>query len=522
MELIKKNIHMNKLKCKSELQITVDDDFNVPDAKPDIYKNIKEQGEVRIQDIKISNGKIMVQGVLAFNVLYLSDESTRPIYNVSSEIPFEETVHLEGVEVEDDVSINVLIEDLSAGLINSRKLSVRAIITLIVFVDELYDEAIAISAKDENGVEFINKEITVTNIAIDKKDTYRFKDELYLPSNKGNIQEILYSEVELRNPEARVLEDKFNIKGELLIFILYAGENEETPIEYYESELPFSSTIDLNGCREDMVDNIKFSIGSKSLQVLSDSDGENRIIDVEAVIEMVIKIYQDEDIELLYDIYSTEKELNPIWKEASYESLLVKNNSQTRLNDGVTINKNQPGILQICHSDGAIKVDEINIVEDGLEVNGVLEVQILYISSDDQIPLNTIKSVIPFSQLIEVKDIKEGNIYDVNARLEQLSIMMLDSEEIEVKAGIGLNAIVFNKINTKVINDIEVSDFDKEKIQQIPSVVGYVVKQNETLWDIAKKFYTTRQKLIETNELEDENISQGDRILITKQIDLLM
>lgn len=100
--------------------------------------------------------------------------------------------------------------------------------------------------------------------------------------------------------------------------------------------------------------------------------------------------------------------------------------------------------------------------------------------------------------------------------------MMLDSEEIEVKAGIGLNAIVFNKINARIINDIEVSDFDKEKIQQTPSVVGYVVKQNETLWEIAKKFYTTRQNLIEINELEDENISQGDRILITKQIDLLM
>src|SRR5690554_6567047 len=111
MELIKKNIHMNKLKCKSDLQITVDDDSNVPDAKPDIYKIIKEQGEVKIQDAKISNGKIMVQGVLVFNVLYLSDEDTRPIYNVSSEIPFEETVHLDGVEIEDDVSINVLIED---------------------------------------------------------------------------------------------------------------------------------------------------------------------------------------------------------------------------------------------------------------------------------------------------------------------------------------------------------------------------------------------------------------------------
>ena len=122
MELVKKNIHMNKLKCKSDLQITLDDDFNVPDVKPDIYKIIKEQGEVRIHDLKISNGKILVQGVLAFNVLYLSDELDRPIYNISSEIPMEEVIHLDGVEVGDEASISVEIEDLSASLINSGNL----------------------------------------------------------------------------------------------------------------------------------------------------------------------------------------------------------------------------------------------------------------------------------------------------------------------------------------------------------------------------------------------------------------
>ncbi len=519
MELIKKNIHMNKLKCKNDLQVTLDDDFNVPDVKPDIYKIIKEQGEVKIHDLKISNGKMLVQGVLGFNVLYLSDESDRPIYNISSEIPLEEVVYLDGVEVGDDASITVEVEDLSSSLINSRKINVRSIVTLNVFVDELYDEATAVSAQDDDGVEYINTELTVTNIAINKKDTYRFKDEINLPSNKGNIQEVLYSEVELRNPEARLLEDKFTIKGEILVFILYAGENEETPIEYYESELPFSSTIELNGCRDDMVDDISFDLGSKSIQILSDDDGEDRILDVELVIEMGIKVYQDENLELLYDLYSTSKDVKPVWKETCFENLIVKNNSKTRLNDRVKINKNQPSILQICHAAGNAKIDDIFVVEDGLEVNGIIEVQILYISSDDKIPLNTIKSMIPFTQLIEVKDIKDDDIYDINAKLEQLSVMMLDSEEIEVKAGISVNAIVFNKINTRIINDVDISKFDKEEIQNMPSVIGYIVKSNESLWDIAKRFRTTKLKLIELNDLEDEFVRSGDKILISKQLE---
>ncbi len=518
MELIKQNIHMNKLKCKSDLQITLDDDFNVPDVKADIYKIIKEQGEVKIQDLKISNGKIITQGDLIFNVLYLSDESERPIYNISSEIPFEEAIHLDGVEAEDEASIIVEIEDLTSSLINSRKINVKAIITLTVFVDELYDEATAVSVEDEKGIEFINKELMVTNIAVHKNDTYRFKDEIQLPSNKGNIGEILYSEIELRNPDARLLEDKFSVQGEILAFIIYASENEETPVEYYEVELPFSGTIDLEGCREDMVDDISYSLGSKSLQMLADNDGEYRVLDVEVVLEMGIKLYQDEILEILYDLYSTFMDLKPVWKNTSYENLIVKNNSKTRLNDSVKINKNQPSILQICHSSGDVKIDEINLVVDGLEVNGVLEVHILYISSDDQIPLNTIKSIVPFTQIIEVRDIKEDNIYNINANIEQLSVMMLDSEEIEVKAGIGINAVVFDKINTKIISDVEVTEFDKDKIMEMPSIIGYTVKQNESLWDIAKRFNVTRLNLMDLNDLEDENIQKGDKIIISKQV----
>lgn len=522
MELIKKNIHMNKLKCKSDLQMTLDDDFNVPDVKPDIYKIIKEQGEVIIQDVKISSGKLTIRGALVFNLLYLSDEAERPVYNLSSEIQFEELIQLDGVEAGDNANINVEIEDLSSSLINSRKINVRSIVSLTVFVNELYDEATAVSAQDEEGAEYINKELTVTNIAIHKKDTYRFKDELHLPSNKGNIQEILYSEIELRNPDARLLEDKFNIQGEILIFILYAGENEEAPIEYYESEIPFSSTIELNGCREDMVDDISYHLGSKSLQTIADNDGEDRILDVEVVVEMGIKIYQDETLELLSDIYSTTMDVTPVWKDTTYENLLVKNNSKKRLDDRVKINKNQPSILQTCYTTGDAKIDEVNVVDDGLEVNGVLEVQILYISSDDQIPLNTIKSMIPFTQIIEVKGIKDDNIYDINAQLEQLSVMMLDSEEIEVKASIGLNTIVFDKFNTKIISDLEIAEYDKAEIMRMPSIIGYSVKQGETLWDIAKKFHTTRLNLMELNDLEDEYIQQGDKILITKQMAQLL
>jgi len=522
VELIKKNIHMNKLKCKSSLQLTLDDDFNVPDVKPDIYKIIKEQGAIKINDVKMMNGKLMVKGALYFNMLYLCDENARPVHNISGEVPFDEVIHLEDACAGDDAVVSWELEDLTTGIINSRKLSVKSIVRITVLVEELYDEATAVSVEGDEDVQFINKTITVTDIAVDKKDTYRIKDQIHLPSNKGNMSEILYSELELRNPEVRLLENKFTVKGELLVFVIYASENEENPVEYFETELPFSTTIDCNGCTEEMIDNISFSIASKSLEIMPDSDGEPRTIDVEVVLDLGIKMYEEEELELLNDVYLPLKELIPTMKDAHYENLLVKNNSKVRVNDRVKVTNNQPGILQICHASGEIKVDEINPVDSGLEVNGVIEVQILYICADDNTPINSLKGIIPFSQTIEVKGIKPSSTYNVKPAVEQLSVMMLDSDEIEVKASIGLNAIVFDSIKEPIITDIQVSDVDYEKLQAMPSMIGYIVKNNDSLWNIAKKYYTTTARIQELNGLDTDIIKAGDKLLIMKKVDKMI
>ncbi|SHO52962.1 DUF3794 and LysM peptidoglycan-binding domain-containing protein [Anaerocolumna xylanovorans] len=522
MELIRKNVHMNKLKCQTSLQLTLDDDFNVPDAKPDIYKIIKEQGTVKINDVKMSNGKLMVNGSLNFNVLYLSDENARPLHNMSGEIPFDELIHMDDACAGDDAVVNWELEDMTTGLINSRKLSVKAIVCLTVLVEDLYDEATAVGIEDDGDTQFQNKTITVTDVAVDKRDTYRVKDQIHLPANKGNISEILYSEVELRNVEVRLLEDKFAVKGEVLVFFIYAGESEDNPVDYYESEIPFSTTIDCNGCTEDMVDNIVFTIAGKNLEVVPDADGEERIVDVEAVIEMAIKMYEEEDLELLSDVYSPYKDLVPVMKEAHYESLLVKNNSKVRANDRIRIASGQPEILQICHASGDVKVDDIEVVDNGLEVNGVVEVQILYICPDDKRPLNSIKGMVPFNQTIEARGINPESIYRIKPSLEQLSVMALDGEEMEVKAGVGLSTIVFNSLTEPIIADVLEHELDYDKLKNMPSMVGYVVKNNDSLWSIAKKYYSTVDKLKELNDLADENIKQGDKLLITKRVDRII
>lgn len=519
VELIKTNIHMNKLKCKTDIQFTFDDDFNVPDVKPDISKIIKEQGQIEITDMKAMNGKIMVRGTLKFIVLYISEDGNRPIHNIVGEIPFDEVVNMDEACGEDNIIYRWAIEDLTTSIINSRKLSVKSIVMFSFMAENVYDEATAVGVEGDETVQYIKRKVDLTQLALNKKDTYRIKDELNLPSNKPNIFEILYNDVSLRNTDVRLLEDKINLKGEILLFVLYIGEDEENTIQYIETELPFSGTIDCNGCREEMISDIDININSKELEVKPDSDGEERVVGLEVVLDLDLKAYEDEEIEILSDVYSTSKELIPIVGEAFYEHLVMKNNSNVKVVDQLKVPLNEARVLQICNASGVVKIDDTVIVENGLEVMGVIESQILYITEDDLRPMNSIKSIIPFTQVVEIKGINQDSIYRIKPNLEQINVMMLDGEELEVKAIVNLDAIVFDKLKETIITDMEVEDIDLEKLQEMPSIIGYIAKHGDTLWQIAKQYYTTMDTIKEMNDLAQDNISPGDKLLILKKVD---
>ena len=90
-------------------------------SKPDVEKIIKTQGEVKFEEQKANGNKLHVRGALVFQTLYISEEHSHPIHSMNAQIPFDETIHMETDCNQDEVTIRVELEDLSSGLINSRK-----------------------------------------------------------------------------------------------------------------------------------------------------------------------------------------------------------------------------------------------------------------------------------------------------------------------------------------------------------------------------------------------------------------
>ena len=518
MELSKKYIHMNREKGKAVTQITLDDDFNVPDTKPDLIRIILDKGEISLDETTITQDHVWLKGVLRFFLLYRSDQEDGKISSMSGEIPFQESLAIDGANEYDTAKMKWEMEDLSVGIINSRKLSVKALVSLKAVIDEVYDEEVITGAGQEGGVQILEHSLPAMQLFQAKKDTFRFKEEILLPSNKPNIRQVLWKSVQLRGVEMRLGEGQVNIKGEALVFVLYEGEEEEEHIQWMESALPFSGVIDCSGCSSDMASDISYDIAGIELEAKPDYDGEERMIHLELVLDLDIQIFVEEEEQLVADLYAVNQKLTPSYEEAVFEKLLLRNNSKCKIVEKMSLDKNQEPILQICASEGAVMIERAEIVDGGLQVEGTLQMSILYVTSDDRMPVASMKDILPFHHLVEVPGIHSSCRYHMQAGIDQLTTVLADSSQVEVKAALNLDCIVFEQQKVKKMTDVASEPLDLEELQESPGIIGYIAKDGDRLWDIAKENYTTIPEIIKTNQLSSDQIKGGDKILIIKTV----
>lgn len=516
MELKKESIRALRVKSKASSQVTFDEDYNVPDIKPDVGRMIQSKGDVAMEEVRLSDGRAFLRGSLNVDLLYVGEEEGK-IYSLSAKLPMEEMINLEGIAGGDKMCLKWEIEDLSLYVIHSRKLNIKAIVTFYAVVDEPAEIRIPASVGDES-ISVRKKKVRLMSLHVHKKDTMRVKEDIQLVSNRPNIRELLWHTIEARGIDLRPEDNVVKVKGELAVFVLYVGDDEGNPLQWLEYSLPFGGEVECPDCREELIPNIEVSMIHQGIDVKPDSDGEERIFQADVVLELDMKMYKEEEHDLVLDVYTPFKECVLHGKKEVLDSLLVRNSSKCRLTDRVEVKETQGKVLQICHSMGRVKIDKSAIVDDGILVEGIVLLKVLYIIGNDDMPFYSMETIIPFTHVAEARGITKDCTYFLRADMEQLSTTMVDSNELEVKATVGINVLVLNSREEMIIEKVEEQPLDRNKIQNMPGITVYMTAAGDTMWDIAKRFYTTVDEICRINELEGEEVKPGQPLLLVKKV----
>lgn len=518
MELKQQLIHRKYHKSEAAAQITIGDDYSIPEGKPDVASILQKKAQISIAEVHTEKGKVRIRGELKLWIFYVTDRSSETVSSLSMEFPFDEILYMEGAVSGDHLKIDWKIDELRAVIVHPGKLSVRALVTLqgIIIAEESHQITEMLEAEKDICTKCAT--LLIAEPVMERKESYRVRDEVLLPANKPNVQEIIWKNLQLRGLDIRQQEGRLAVKGELLLFVIYQGEEENSAIQWLEQTIPFHGTLETPGLTPEMFGIPETEIAHQEIELKPDYDGEMRMFQIDLLLDIPMRFYEEHSCSVLEDAYSTKEQLQLQNQEVFYEKLRMCTQTKCRVSGQEKIEESGK-ILQILGHQAQLLQKRSRAVEQGILWEGNLEVQVLYITDNDSQPFGSVSVSVPCSQVVEIPGMQKEDLWNVWENLEQVFITMPEGNLIEVRGVIDLRTCVMELCSFQNITGVTAENYDQEAYQKLPGMVIHFVQPKETLWEIAKSNRTTIEEIKKLNELQADEIVSGQKLLLVKQTD---
>ena len=204
MELQKRSLHMETPRLHASKQVVLEDNVIIPDTNKDADKLLLDRGKITIEEVSSFEDAVTVKGKLHFKALYLTEGNRDgiPVSQMEGSIPFEEKLQMEGLRAGENVYVKAVLEELGISLINSRKLSVRAIMVFHAVREEVMEEDIPVALSGDEQVEYRRRSVEIATLAMKNQDIFPIKEEIEIPGSFPNIRTIFRSWASRSSPLA--------------------------------------------------------------------------------------------------------------------------------------------------------------------------------------------------------------------------------------------------------------------------------------------------------------------------------
>lgn len=518
LELLKEAVRLNEPIGEDSTQTIIENDIIVPDVKPDIARILLLDGDAYVSGVDTDADKLTAEVTVRYKILYISDDPEQRIKSINTTSSFQHIMNIPNVRKGMQYRVKCDIEHIEYEVLNSRKINTKTIVNLSAKVTNQIEQYIAQDFESDSGVQVLRSKASVNSFIGCNNTACTITDNLELPSGKPPIAEILRSDVKISGKEVKLSENKLIAQGELNISTLYIGDDAEAGIQSLEHEVPFAQTIEMPDIDESTYFNTEFDLGEISFNAEEDSDGELRQISCNVSMNMYTECFCKKDIDIIDDAYSPQSRLSLEKDEITVDTISAENSSQITLKEMVDIDEDSPDISEVFNIIGKLSVTDSNIVDDRIILEGVVDCSILYLAGNDEQPVFCVQRDIPFKQAIEAKGVNENMSLNVDMDIEHCSYSMISAKEVEVRFVIGMLARVNSKETIRVVSNVTEQQLDSSRMAEQPSITIYFAQQGDTLWGIAKRYYTTIDQIIKDNDFEStRDIIVGEQIIIPKR-----
>ena len=501
VDTIKENVCINKLVTTKKEVIFVEGDMIVPDSKPDILNTICTSGVVCIYKKEILEGKVKFEGSINTYIMYMADDSNDKVRGLTTNLDFIESIAIPNCRENMSCKLSTNLKSIEAKVINGRKVGIKAALEVQINIYENEEVDVINDIQEKNDIQILKEDIKINSL-LGVGDTKIYAKENINIDNIDNLAEILKACVTICGKDTKISYNKILTKAEADIKIMYLTEDNR--INSVNSKIPIVGFIDMPNISEQNILDIDYEI--KNI-ILKPNSAEEHSIYVELEVLVTANVYEEKQINLIQDLYNLCENI-----EFNKKRITTITNKENRCETKQIREKIN---LEGLEGKNIIDVDVIPTIEKQNNIgNNICEgnLELIFILSNDELQVDKRIQKIPFN--IEAENINKNDGFN-NIEISVLnSDFIVQDNMVDSNIELEVNTKSYRNSNINIIDQIENTG---EKEQEDYSVIMYIVKKGDTLWEIAKRFNTTVDEIVRVNGIENPDVLDvGQKIFIPR------
>lgn len=459
-----------------------------------------------VSDVDLNGNDVNFNGSVTMQVIYIDETGDINGLDYTAEFRDKYT-NSEAVLGRPIIWSNVV--DVKADVLDNE---IKVNVIVEVDLDEiLTDETKVLVGVDDNSV-YVQKEMV--------KNTY-FLDDV---NEKFDVS----ADIEIKDSVLKVLsvcispsiekilenDNYFSIFGNLEVGISYLTDGENSKLRSHQFSMDFNHDVLVNGSTMESIIHALLNVVYPDVKITTSLDRDNAILNLIVPLNVVGYVFNKQEIEVVTDVFSTENYLN-----TSYENIRSLKGFDCvafaeKINGGFSIDESQPFVDEVLGNCCNNVIVAMSKVEDGrLVVEGVAYTTVIYFNKEYN-NTNSVEVEMPFSISSDIGDVDDSINVQTLISIGNVVAKCRRGKDIEIAANLNVYSTLYTNMEETVISSVEVSS-EKEVDDLVLNI--YIVKDGETIWDVAKNMNISPDLILEQNPDVELPIKAGDKLVIYKQ-----
>ena len=486
---------------------SVECEFTLPDYCPEIKRIIKCSLKANVTSVQKSEGKVNAQVNACVRIIYIGENNKISAYEQVQ--PVQKIFESDKIKNDSVVCVRVNTDYVNCRATSPRKVDIKAMLSFVFKMIRKGSESYLVSAEG-CGIQTLEKDYTYCDLKAVCEKSFNLTEVAEIPSDKSAVARIIDSSAFISVSSTKIINNKMLLKGDCFIRICYLSDSDFN-VETTEHSIPVSQIIDIDGISDTCETNLDINITACETFSKIDSSGENRFVDINIRASVIITAFENSDITLIKDMYSTSFITD---SSSKYINVLSKNTDfNNTFTNKVTLESIGISVEKVCTVWCEDLKNTYSFNNGNCVIKGSYQVNILYYETEKQIGI--IQKTVEFEYGVELKEEAENVVCYPSLQLGACSCALQGESRLELKTEIFMSGKVLSVKKVRCISSAQVSDEIDKKDDCALTI--YFSDSDEKVWDIAKKYKTSVSAVMQENEL-DSDIVENKRILLIPSV----